>query len=36
MTEHASELELYIILATLEKFKYWNLTLLITKYHCLQ
>ncbi len=25
-TEHASEIELFIILATLENFEHWNLT----------
>ncbi len=32
MTTHVSEVELYIILSTLEKFKRWNLSVLITKY----
>ncbi len=32
-TEHASEMELVIILATLENFERWNQTLLITKSH---
>ncbi len=31
MTEHKSEMELYIILATLENFECWNQTILITK-----
>ncbi len=30
--EHVSEMELYIILSTLEKFENWNQTVLITKY----
>ncbi len=30
-TEHASEMELYIILATLENFECWNQILLITQ-----
>ncbi len=30
--KHVSEMELYIILSTLEKFECWNRTVLITKY----
>ncbi len=30
--EHVSEMELNIILSTLEKFEHWNWTVLITKY----
>ncbi len=30
--EHVSEIELYNILSTLEKFERWNQTVLITKY----
>ncbi len=30
--KHVSDMELYIILSTLEKFKHWNRTFLITKY----
>ncbi len=30
--EHVSQMELYIILSTLEKFENWNQTVLITKY----
>ncbi len=32
MMEHVSEMELYNILSTLEKFECWNLTVLITRY----
>ncbi len=31
-TEHVTEMELYIIVSTLEKNLWWNQTLLITKY----
>ncbi len=30
--KHVSEMELYIILSTLEKFERWNRTVLISKY----
>ncbi len=36
MTECSTEMELYIILATLENFECWNLTLLIMKCHHLK
>ncbi len=29
--KHVSEMEMYIILSTLEKLEHWNLTVLITK-----
>ncbi len=32
MIGHVSEMELYVILSTLEKFELWNRTVLITKY----
>ncbi len=32
MIEHVSEMELYIILSTLERFEHWNRTVLIIKY----
>ncbi len=34
-TEHVFEIELHIILATLDNFDHWNWTLLITKCHYL-
>ncbi len=33
MIKHTYEMELYIILATLEKFECWNWTLLIMTFH---
>ncbi len=32
MIKHVSQMELYNILSTLEKFEHWNETVLITKY----